>query len=76
MLGVLARHHSEYLSAGGIEEFYKRKYDSKNEEFWKKIELPGGADDSNVCIGVKGSNYFILRRPSVRKVSAVVILSS
>merc|ERR1712107_901155 len=27
--------------------------------FWKKIELPGGADDSYVCIGVKASNYFM-----------------
>ena len=54
-----AEYHSEYLSAGGIEEFYKRKYDSKNEEFWKKIELPGDADDSYVCIGVKASNHFM-----------------
>ena len=64
-LGLLpdsaAEYHSEYLSADGIEELYKRKYDSKNEEFWKKIEIPGGADDSYVCIGVKASNYFILQ---------------
>ena len=51
-------YYSEYLSAGGLEEFYERKYDPKNEEFWKKIKLPGGADDSYVCIGVKASNYF------------------
>ena len=54
-----AEYYSEYLSAGGIEEFYERKYDRKNEEFWKKIELPGGADDSYVCVGVKASNYFM-----------------
>jgi len=50
---------SEYMSASGIKEFYECKYDPKNEEFWKKIELPGGADDSYVCIGVKASNYFM-----------------
>ena len=54
-----AEYHSEYLSAGGNEEFYERKYDRKNEEFWEKIELPGDADDSYVCIGVKASNYFM-----------------
>ena len=42
-----AEYYSEYLSAGG------------NEEFWKKIALPGGVDDSYVCIGVKASNYFM-----------------
>ena len=42
-----AEYHSEYLSAGG------------NEEFWKKIELPGGADDSYICIGVKASTVFV-----------------
>ena len=28
-----AEYYSEYLSAGGIEEFCERKYDRKNEEF-------------------------------------------
>merc|ERR1712136_546682 len=50
---------SEYMAASGIKEFYECKYDPKSEEFWKKIELPGGADDSYVCIGVKASNYFM-----------------
>merc|ERR1712048_1034009 len=27
--------------------------------FWKKIELPGGPDETYVCIGVKASNYFM-----------------
>ena len=26
---------------------------------WKRIELPGGADDPYVCIKVKASNYFM-----------------
>ena len=56
-----AEYHSESLSAGGNEEFHERKYDRKNEEFWKKIELPDGADDSYVRIGVKASNYFMLQ---------------
>merc|ERR1712187_1095131 len=34
-------------------------YDAKNPEFWKKIELPNGADKEYVCIGVKASNYFM-----------------
>merc|ERR1719502_2430971 len=42
---------SEYMAASGIKEFYECKYDPKSEEFWKKIELPGGADDSYGCIG-------------------------
>ena len=50
---------SEYMHASGIKEFYECKYDPKSEEFWKRIELPGGADDSYVCIGVKASNYFM-----------------
>ena len=29
------------------------------EEFWKQIELPNGADEIYVCIGVKASNYFM-----------------
>lgn len=35
------------------------KYDPKNPEFWKQIELPNGADEIYVCIGVKASNYFM-----------------
>ena len=53
---------SEYMNASGIKEFYECKYDPKNEEFWKRIELPGGADDSYVCIGVKTSNYFMPKK--------------
>jgi len=50
---------SEYMSAVGIKEFYDCKYDAKSSEFWKKIELPDGADVEYVCIGVKASNYFM-----------------
>jgi len=42
-----------------IKQFYNLKYDAKNPEFWKKIELPNGADKEYVCIGVKASNYFM-----------------
>jgi len=54
-----AEYCSEYMSACGIKEFYDCKYDPKSPDFWKKIELPDGADESYVCIGVKASNYFM-----------------
>ena len=40
----------ENMSAGGIKEF------------WKKIELPGGADDSYVCTGVKPANCLMPKK--------------
>merc|ERR1712151_184803 len=54
-----AEYCSEYMSAVGIKEFYDCKYDAKSSEFWKKIELPDGADVEYVSIGVKASNYFM-----------------
>ena len=50
---------SEYMNACGIKEFYSCGYDPKNPDFWKKVELPNGADETYVCIGVKASNYFM-----------------
>ena len=41
------------MHAGGIKEFYECEYDLKSEEFRKRIELPGGADDSHVCGAVE-----------------------
>ena len=41
---------SEYMSASGIKEF------------WKKIEFPGGTDDSYVCTGVKATNCFMPKK--------------
>merc|ERR1712232_409053 len=49
----------EYMNASGIKQFYSLKYDPKSDEFWKKIELPKGADETYVCIGVKASNFFM-----------------
>ena len=43
----------------GIKQFYNTKYDAKNPDFWKSIELPNGPDKEYVCIGVKASNYFM-----------------
>ena len=43
----------------GIKQFYNTKYDAKDPEFWKKIDLPSGPDKEYVCIGVKASNYFM-----------------
>ena len=28
----------------GIKQFYNTKYDAKNPEFWKAVELPDGVD--------------------------------
>merc|ERR1712070_906635 len=51
---------SEYMSAVGIKEFYGLKYEPKNPDFWKAVELPPeGADHTYVCMGVKASNYFM-----------------
>jgi len=54
-----ANYCQEYMEASGIKQFYGLKYDPKSDEFWKKIELPNGADESYVCIGVKASNTFM-----------------
>jgi len=54
-----AEYCSEYMSAVGIKEFYKLKYEPKNPDFWKAVELPGEADFTYVCMGVKASNYFM-----------------
>ncbi|CAK9062068.1 unnamed protein product [Durusdinium trenchii] len=49
----------KYMNKVGIKQFYNTKYDAKNTEFWKSIDLPNGADKEYVCIGVKASNYFM-----------------
>ena len=43
----------------GIKQFYNTKYDAKNPEFWKSIDMVSGPDKEYVCIGVKASNYFM-----------------
>ena len=50
---------SENMSAGDIKEF------------WKKIELLGGADDSYVCTLVKATNCFMPKKTSARRVWTV-----
>merc|ERR1712232_766274 len=50
---------ANYMAKKGIKQFYQKKYDAKNPEFWKSIELPNGPDKEYVCIGVKASNYFM-----------------
>ena len=56
-LGPLRDRATDYCSgcmhAGGIKEFYECEYDLKSEVFRKRIELPGGADDSHVCGAVE-----------------------
>merc|ERR1712151_685482 len=38
---------------------YGVKYEPKSSEFWNKVGLPNGADESYICMGVKASNYFM-----------------
>merc|ERR1712187_480008 len=54
-----AEYCSNYMKRHKIHQFYSLKFDDKNPEFWKKINLPNGADKQYVCIGVKASNYFM-----------------
>ncbi|CAK9022814.1 unnamed protein product [Durusdinium trenchii] len=54
-----AKYCEKYMNKVGIKQFYNTKYDAKNTEFWKSIDLPNGADKEYVCIGVKASNYFM-----------------
>ena len=35
----------------GIKQFYNTKYDAKNPEFWKSIELPDGVDKDRTGSG-------------------------
>jgi hypothetical protein len=49
----------KYMNKVGIKQFYNTKYDAKNPDFWKSIEMPNGPDKEYVCIGVKASNYFM-----------------
>ncbi|CAE7531236.1 PAG [Symbiodinium natans] len=54
-----AKYCEKYMNKVGIKQFYNTKYDAKDPEFWKKIDLPSGPDKEYVCIGVKASNYFM-----------------
>lgn len=59
-LPVAAQEYCDaYMTKVGIKSYYGIKYDPKNPEFWKKIGLPNGADESYICMGVKASNYFM-----------------
>merc|ERR1712232_1183767 len=48
-----------YMKKVGIKMVYGIKYEPKNPEFWKKVGMPGGADETYICMGVKASNYFM-----------------
>jgi len=54
-----AMYCSEYMDAQGIKEFYGVKYNEKDNDMWKAIELPNKADKIYICMGVKASNYFM-----------------
>jgi len=54
-----AQYCSNYMQRHGIKEFYNKKYDAKDPNFYTSIGLPGGPDKEYVCIGVKASNYFM-----------------
>jgi len=48
-----------YMKKKGINTVYGVKYEPKSAEFWQKIGLPEGADETYICMGVKASNYFL-----------------
>jgi len=50
-----------YMRANNIKTVYGVKYEPNSPEFWKKIGLPNGADETYICMGVKASNYFMPR---------------
>eukprot|EP00931_Biecheleriopsis_adriatica_P022904 TRINITY_DN14591_c0_g1_i1.p1 TRINITY_DN14591_c0_g1~~TRINITY_DN14591_c0_g1_i1.p1 ORF type:complete len:457 (-),score=93.78 TRINITY_DN14591_c0_g1_i1:180-1550(-) len=54
-----ARYCEKYMTSQGIKQAYGQKYDPDNQAFWDGIGLPGRADKTYVCIGVKASNYFM-----------------
>jgi len=59
-LPVKAQNYCDaYMKKVGIKTFYGIKYEPKNPEFWAKIGLPRGADETYFCMGVKASNYFM-----------------
>lgn len=49
----------KYMEKVGIKMHWGVKYEPNNPEFWKKIGLPNGVDETYVCMGVKASNYFM-----------------
>lgn len=57
--GRAADYCSKYMRSAGIKEFYSCKFEGTNPDFWQRIELPDGAAETYVCIGVKASNYFM-----------------
>eukprot|EP00397_Hematodinium_sp_SG-2012_P021623 GEMP01022350.1.p1 GENE.GEMP01022350.1~~GEMP01022350.1.p1 ORF type:complete len:459 (+),score=103.00 GEMP01022350.1:146-1522(+) len=48
-----------YMADNGIKCFYGVKYDPKDLKFWSNIELPNGADEIYLCMGVKASSHFM-----------------
>merc|ERR1712176_1208441 len=49
---------ANYMAKHHIKQFYGKKYDKENPQFWKDIELPNRPHKEYICIGVKASNYF------------------
>jgi len=49
----------KYMSSKNIKMHWGIKYEPNSPEFWKKIGLPNGADETYICMGVKASNYFM-----------------
>merc|ERR1712046_252262 len=47
------------MDAQGIKEFYGIKYNEKDTDMWKAIQMPNKADKIYICMGVKASNYFM-----------------
>jgi len=54
-----AKYCDAYMKRNDIKTFYGVKYDPGNKAFWEKIDMPNGADEIYLCMGVKASNHFM-----------------
>lgn len=54
-----AEYCSGYMKRHGIREVYGKKYSPNSTTFWESIGMPGGADETYICTGVRACNYFM-----------------
>lgn len=54
-----AKYCDDYMDRVGIHKTYGIMYEPKKTEFWEKIGLPNGCDETYICMGVKASSHFM-----------------
>jgi len=54
-----AMYCNDYMREKGIIQHYNKKFNADDDSFWSDVGLPGKADKTYVCTGVKASNYFM-----------------